>query len=254
MYWLNAVQRGWFLRLRNVSREASEGGELELRFRSNSHLNRVTDCALSVVSHIKPNLYAALSERHRIVATAAQNDQLVVLNSQELDDELADDCDVETKRQESTSIKDDDDTGVDICLKHPLHQGTVVMYNRAPLSRVAQVHSDKELLYRCWVRCTGIYPSDVRDIYRSSTKKFEFALCLEDMSGVVEAWVCGEEAERFLGMESCDLRSNNSEAEKIREQVRSLMSPCAWFSCCLFRSYGRFYVFGTSLKKSPQLL
>ena len=52
----------------------------------------------------------------------------MVLNSQELEDELADDddCDIETK-EEDTSVTDED-TGFDICLKHPLHPGTVVMY------------------------------------------------------------------------------------------------------------------------------
>ena len=55
-YWLEAVQQGWFLRLRNISRDKNDGGEVELLFRNNSHLIRVPDCALSVVSHIKPNL------------------------------------------------------------------------------------------------------------------------------------------------------------------------------------------------------
>ena len=123
-------------------------------------------------------------------------------------------------------------------------------YNRAPLSRLDQVYFDSDILFRCWVRCTGIYPSDVRDIYKSSTKEFAFALRLEDMSGIVIAWVCGKEAERFLGIQSCDLYANESEAILVREKVRSLMSPCAFFSCCLFRSYGRLYLFGTSLKSS----
>ena len=155
VYWLKAVQRGWFLRLRNISRDKADGGEVQLLFRNNSHLIRVPDCALSVVSHIKPNLQAALTERLRIVAAAvrnrnplssktyfsntmkpqAQSDQFMVLNSQELEKELADDDDdddddderdIETKEQDMSVT--DEDTGFDICLKHPLHQGTVVMY------------------------------------------------------------------------------------------------------------------------------
>ena len=56
----------------------------------------------------------------------------MVLNSQELEKELADDDDDDDERDIETKEQDmsvtDEDTGFDICLKHPLHQGTVVMY------------------------------------------------------------------------------------------------------------------------------
>ena len=61
--------------------------------------------------------------------TQVQNEHFMVLNSQELEDELADDGDDDdiVTKEEDTSVTDED-TGFDICLEHPLHPGTVVMY------------------------------------------------------------------------------------------------------------------------------
>lgn len=255
--WLNAVKRGWFLRLRNISRK-SASGELELCFRNSSHLIRVPDCAASVVAHIKPNLHAALIERLEIANLEISTLEVALANSQELENELADDdndivlAERSGEEEKVQSEDEENENGFDLVLsQHPTFLGTRVTYNRAPLSKLDRVYvgGDSDLVCRCWVRVTAIYPSDVRDFYRKSTKDFRFALRLEDMSGVVTAWACGMQAEQFLNMRACDLRSNESKAKKLRDQVRSLMSPCAWFSCCLFRSFGRAYIFGTSIIK-----